>query len=128
MTTREAQVITDVRACRCLDASERTSASVSLAVASILSVILPPSHVANRVSNAAPVSSRTISSPLLRAHRPMSGRAVTLKDIACHHGRTAAGKYSHQALHERKQEPQFSLGEGRRLDAGAWRAAENPDA
>src|SRR5450631_4449241 len=95
MTTRVTQVITDARAERCFDASDRTSASVSRALASIRSVILPPSQVARRVSSIAPVRSSTISSPLPRAHRPMSGRDVILEDIAFHHGRSAVGKYSH---------------------------------
>src|ERR1035437_1073454 len=90
MITSVAQVITDVIECRCLEASEATRASVSRALASIRAVILPPSQVANRVSKIAPVSSRTISSPLPRAHRPMSGRCVRLKEIAFHDGRTAA--------------------------------------
>src|SRR5260370_10140086 len=91
MTTRVTQVMTDASACRCFDASERTGASVSGAVASIRSVILPPSQVAKRVSRIAPVRSRTIFSPLPRAHRPMSGRGVTVKGIVFHHGRNAAG-------------------------------------
>src|SRR5215469_8490110 len=94
MTTRTVQVITDASACRCLDASDRTSASVSRALASIWSMIFPPSQVTKRVSRIAPVTSRTISSPLPRAHRPMSGRREMLEDIASHHGGTGAGKYS----------------------------------
>src|SRR5712672_881092 len=97
MTTSVTQVITDASACRCFDASERTSASVSRALASIRSVILPPSQVAKRVSRIAPVRSSTITSPLPRAHRPMSGRDALLENIALYHGRTAAGKYSHAA-------------------------------
>src|ERR1700689_4704961 len=82
MTTSVTQVITDVSASRCLDASERTSASVSRALALIRRVILPPSHVAIRVSSAAPVRNRTISSPLPRAHRPILGGGVArLKNI-----------------------------------------------
>src|SRR6266852_5507906 len=94
MTTRVTQVITDARACRCFDASERTSASVSRALASIWSVILPPSQVAKRVSRTAPVRSRTISSPLPRAHAATLGRGVIFENMAFHHGRTAAHKYS----------------------------------
>src|SRR5258708_23420247 len=97
MTTRVTHVITDARACRCFDASERTSASASRAPASIRPVILPPSQVAKRVSSIAPVSSSTISSPLPRAHKPTAGRGAALSGIAIHHGRTAAGKYSHAA-------------------------------
>src|SRR5713101_1247328 len=95
MTTRVTHVITDASACRCFDASERTSASASRALASIRPVILPPSQVARRVSNTAPVRSKTISSPLPRAHTPIAGRGVALSGIAFHHGRTLAGKYSH---------------------------------
>src|SRR5258706_14474851 len=97
MTTRVTHVITDASACRCFDAAERTSGSVSRALAAIRPVTVPPSQVAKRVSNIAPVRSKTISSPLPRAHRPIAGRGVALSGIAFHHGRTLAGKYSHSA-------------------------------
>ena len=93
MITRATQVITDASACRCFDVSERTSASVSRAFASIRSMIFPPSQVAKRVSRIAPITSRTISSPLPRAHRPMSGRRVILENMGSYHGRTTVGKY-----------------------------------
>jgi hypothetical protein len=79
MTTSATQVMTEATACRCFDASELTSASVSSALASIRRVILPPSQVARRVSRIAPVISRTISSPLPRAHVLTSGNGVTLE-------------------------------------------------
>ncbi len=88
MTTRVAQVITCASACRCFEASERTSASVSCALASIRSVILPPNQVTSRVSSTAPVTSSTISRPLPRAHLAMSVRAVTPDNIASNHRRT----------------------------------------
>jgi hypothetical protein len=79
-----AQVITSASACRCLDASERTNASVSLALALIRSVILPPSQVTRRASKIAPVTSRTISRPLLRAHKATSVRGLAPENIALH--------------------------------------------
>jgi len=67
MTTRVAQVITWASACRCFAASERTRASVSLALASIRLVILSPSQDTSRVSRIVPTTSSTTSSPLPRA-------------------------------------------------------------
>src|ERR1017187_977284 len=99
MITRVTQVITDASAGRCFDASERTSASVSRALASIRSVNLPPSQVANRVSSIAPVTSSTISRPLLRAHVAISCRYLRIRfeDMAFHHGCPTADEYSHAA-------------------------------
>ncbi len=86
MTTRVAQVITWASACRCFAASERTRASVSRALASIRPVILAPSQAASRVSRIAPVTSSTISSPLLRAQALMWCSAITTSK----HSRQAA--------------------------------------
>src|SRR5271165_425975 len=88
MIARVAQVITWANACRCLEASERTSASASLAFASIRSVILAPSQVASRVSRIVPSTSSTISRPLPRAHKATSGRRLVVKNIVLHHCRT----------------------------------------
>src|ERR1022692_589028 len=63
MTTRMVQVITSASACRCFDASERTSASVSCALASIRSVIRAPIQATMRVSSIDPVANSTISRP-----------------------------------------------------------------
>src|SRR5271169_4572127 len=88
MIARVAQVITWANACRCLEASERTSASASLALASIRSVILAPSQVASRVSRIVPSTSSTISRPLPRAHIETSVSGCTVKNITLHHCRT----------------------------------------
>src|SRR5260370_11877779 len=93
MIARVAHVITCASACRCFEASERTSASVSRAFASIRPVILAPSQVASRVSKIVPVTSRTISRPLPRAHKATLGRGLAVKNISLHHCRTATGDY-----------------------------------
>src|SRR5580704_12345717 len=93
MITRVAQVITWASACRCFEASERTSASASLAFASIRRVIFLPSQVASRVSRIVPITSSTISRPLPRAHVETSVSGRTVRNIALHHCRAAFGDY-----------------------------------
>src|SRR5580700_1190704 len=93
MITRVAHVITCASACRCFEASERTSASASLAFASIRPVILPPSQVASRVSRIVPITSSTISRPLPRAHEETSVSGCTDRNITLHHGGDAFGDY-----------------------------------
>src|ERR1700677_532364 len=86
MTASAAQLSTWARACRCLEASERTTASVSLAFASICRVILAPSQVASRVSRIVPVTSSTISRPRPRAHTLTSVSAREVSNITLYHG------------------------------------------
>jgi hypothetical protein len=95
MIARVAQVITCASACRCFEASERTSASASRAFSSIRPVILPPSQVASRVSRIVPITISTISRPLPRtheetprAHEEASASGCTLRNITLHHCRT----------------------------------------
>src|SRR5271165_20362 len=85
MIARVAHVITCASACRCFEASERTSASASLAVASIRSVILVPSQVAIRVSRIVPITISTISRPLPRAHKETPVSSRTVRNITLHH-------------------------------------------
>src|SRR6266702_3915476 len=73
---------------RCLADSERTSSSVSRALASMREVIRSRSHCARRVSSIAPRTSRTITSRLLRAHRLRSVNAAlapVTEILLCHH-------------------------------------------
>src|SRR6266568_6029300 len=73
---------------RCLADSERTSSSVSRALASMREVIRSRSHCARRVSSIAPRTSRTITSRLLRAHRLRSVNAAlapATEILLCHH-------------------------------------------
>src|ERR1022692_1986977 len=88
MTTRMVQVITSASACRCFDASERTSASVSCALASIRSVIRAPIQATMRVSSIDPVANSTISvrfiTPVNVASRCNPGAAVGREPAARH--------------------------------------------
>src|SRR6266567_6268346 len=90
MTTSAAHVNTCASACRCFDASERTSESDWCAAASIRLVILSRSQVARRVSRIAPVTSSTISSPLPRAQWTRSFRSLVFAiiDFRCRGGLT----------------------------------------
>src|ERR1035437_4270861 len=82
MITRVTQVITCASACRCFDASERTSASSSCALASIRWVILAPIQATMRVSSIAPVANSTISRPLPFAQCAISVRFITPVNVA----------------------------------------------
>src|SRR6266566_6758862 len=90
MTTSAAHVNTCASACRCFDASERTSESDWCAAASIRLVILSRSQVARRVSRIAPVTGSTISSPLPRAQWTRSFRSLVFAiiDFRCRGGLT----------------------------------------
>src|SRR5829696_6368928 len=72
MSATATQVRAWATAWRCLDASERTRASWSVAAASIRSVTRRPTQPAKRASSTAPRTSSTISRPLLRSQTLMS--------------------------------------------------------
>ena len=57
MSTTDTQEITEATACRCLVASERTSASLSVKPTSIRSVTFWAAQVTNRAASTAPISS-----------------------------------------------------------------------
>src|SRR5215467_11186707 len=77
MTTRIDQVTTWVTACRCLSASDRTSSSESLALASILAMYRFPAQEANRVSRIVPITSSTAGIRLPRTHTLTSFSGVS---------------------------------------------------
>lgn len=73
-STTDTHEITEATAWRCLEASERTSASLAWKPCSSLRVTRRAAQVMNREASTAPISSRTIRKPLVMTHSPISPR------------------------------------------------------
>src|SRR5271166_6849438 len=118
MMTIDTQEITDATACRCLVASERTSASLKVKPSSSCRVTRCATQLTKRAASTAAISTMTIRRPRVMIHWPASPRQKSCQPSAVVEARTVVLVviFSVAPPDPRFQEPvDVSVQDGRRI-------------